>query len=279
MTVVHFINVGQGNMTLLQLNNGKIMLYDCNVTTENENDIINYLNKIIGSGTSIDIFVNSHRDADHMRGIKKIHKYFPIKKVWDSGVTGGTPDSSEYKAYMDLRRNVGFTTIEHLKKWTFGKTIIRVMNSKNGDLPNNHNAQSIVMKVEHHDNIGNISSLLLTGDTDAVSWKNSILNNYKISDLKSDILLASHHGAKTFFDDPSDKKYYYEEHIKAIKPTMTIISVGNNGHGHPHADSIKLYNKHSTGSNKGNKIKRTDIDKNIKLELKDNSKWTLKSNQ
>ena len=273
-TIVHFIDVGQGNMTLLQLNNGKIMLYDCNVTNDNEDEILQYISNIIDWGTNIDIFVNSHRDADHMRGIKKIHAYFPIQKVWDSGVTGGTPDSSEYKDYMDLRRKVGFVTIEHLKKWTFGKTVLRIMNSKNDDLSNNHNAQSIVIKVEHHNN-NKISSLMLTGDTDALSWKDSIIRNYSLSDLKSDILLASHHGSKTFFDDPSDKEYYFVEHIKAIKPQMTIISVGDNGHGHPHRDSIELYEKYSTGSNKGNKIKRTDIHGNIKLELKDNGSWSL----
>ncbi|MEW6991603.1 hypothetical protein AADZ91_13055 [Colwelliaceae bacterium 6441] len=39
-TTAHFINVGQGNMTLLQLNCGKVMLYDCNVTNDNERDVL-----------------------------------------------------------------------------------------------------------------------------------------------------------------------------------------------------------------------------------------------
>jgi beta-lactamase superfamily II metal-dependent hydrolase len=33
-TFVHFIDVGQGNMTLLRLPNGEVILYDCNVTDE-----------------------------------------------------------------------------------------------------------------------------------------------------------------------------------------------------------------------------------------------------
>lgn len=278
-TIAHFMNVGQGNMTLLQLNNGQIMLYDCNVTNDNQNEVLTYIAKIIGWGTNIDIFVNSHRDADHMRGIKKIHKYFPIQKVWDSGVTGGTPECSAYKEYMDLRRNVGFITIEKLKIWGFGKTKLRVMNSKNDDLSNNHNAQSIVIKVEHHDTNKKISSLMLTGDTDALSWKDSIMQSYSSSALKSQILLASHHGSKTFFDDPSDQQYYFEKHLEVIKPEMTIISVGDNGHGHPHEHSIKIYEKHTTGSNKGNKIRRTDLHGNIRLELKDNAKWSLVINK
>jgi beta-lactamase superfamily II metal-dependent hydrolase len=70
-TVVHFLNVGQGNMTLLKLANGRVFLYDCNVTNDNEADVLGYLAEHIGEGSRIDVFVCSHRDADHMRGIKK----------------------------------------------------------------------------------------------------------------------------------------------------------------------------------------------------------------
>lgn len=278
-TTVHFLCVGQGNMTLLQLENGAIMLYDCNVTDENEDDVLSYLGKIIGLATKIDIFVNSHRDADHMRGIKKIHDYFPIQKIWDSGVTGGSPESNEYKDYMDLRRKIGFKNILRRKRWGFGKTKLRVMNSKNDDLPNDPNAQSIVIKVEHHDSeSGVLSSVLLAGDTNAITWKDTIMDFYG-NDVKSDILLASHHGSISFFDDPGDSQYYYTKHIQKISPTMTVISVGDNSHGHPHDTAIELYEKFSKGTNKGTKIRRTDQSGNIKVTLKNEGGWTVYTNQ
>jgi beta-lactamase superfamily II metal-dependent hydrolase len=110
-TTVHFMNVGQGNMVLCQLDDGKRLFYDCNVTSENASDVLAYLGRVIGLGTPIDIFVKSHRDADHMRGVKRVHARFPIKKVGDSGVTGNTPDSTEYREYMDLRRTVGYVVL------------------------------------------------------------------------------------------------------------------------------------------------------------------------
>lgn len=121
-TTLHFLNVGQGNMVLCELANGTRLLYDCNVTVANENAVLSYLGRTMGRGQSIDIFVNSHRDADHMRGVKKVHQYFPVKKVWDSGVTGNTPDSTEYLEYMDLRRTVGYVEVESRKCWNFGQT-------------------------------------------------------------------------------------------------------------------------------------------------------------
>ena len=124
-TVVHIIDVGQGNMILLLLEDGTVVLYDCNVTDANASKVLEYLRKVLPK-PSIDIFVNSHRDADHMRGVQRVHTVFPLKKVWDSGVTGGTPDSPEYRQYMQFRRNVGFREVEAMKRWDFGSTRLRI---------------------------------------------------------------------------------------------------------------------------------------------------------
>ncbi|HQR50677.1 MAG TPA: hypothetical protein PKW44_03470 [Methylophilaceae bacterium] len=275
-TEVHFMNVGQGNMTLLKLANGKVHLYDCNVTNDNEADILGYLKKHIGAGTKIDVFICSHRDADHMRGIKKVHAKFPVQHVWDSGAVGTSPGCTEYLEYMQLRRTVGFTEVKHKTRYDYGNTRLRVMNAKNDDLADNANAQSIVIKVIQRNSSTDkeFASALLTGDTDAVTWQ-SIRSHYSDRDLSCAILLASHHGSITYFDDPSDDKNYYTGHIKAKGPKMTIISVGDNAHGHPDKKALELYEKYSSGSNKGNKLYRTDEKGHIKLILKDDGGWTL----
>lgn len=266
-------------MVLCELDNGNLVLYDCNVTNENENDVLSYLGNTVGWGKPINIFVNSHRDADHMRGVKKIHDYFPIKKVWDSGVTGNTPASTEYREYMDLRRTVGFREVEKLKRWNFGKSVLRVMNSCNDALAD-PNAQCIVIKVEHLNAESKVLvSAMLTGDSHAQTWCKSILSDYDKNDLSSTILLASHHGSISFFDDPEDREYYFTEHIKAISPKLTIISVGDNPHGHPDDKAIELYEKHSKGISDGSKIRRTDKHGNVKIHIRDNGTWTVQVNQ
>ena len=62
--VAHFLDVGCGNMTLLLFPNGITYLYDCNVTDGNEEDVLSYLATAMGSRTSLDVFICSHRDAD-----------------------------------------------------------------------------------------------------------------------------------------------------------------------------------------------------------------------
>jgi competence protein ComEC len=278
VTKVHFINVGQGNMTLLELTNGEKFLYDCNITGDNEGAILNYVARQIGEGTKIDVLICSDRDADHMRGVKKFHKHFPIQHVWDSGVVGTTADSPEYWDYMDLRRTVGYTEVKSQTQYDGGNTRLLIMNSKNGVLASDANAQSIVIKVLHRNSaIGaDYDSVLLCGDTDAAAWK-AIGWRYKGSELKCSLLLASHHGAITYFQDPSYTDYY-TAHLKAKSPAMTIISVGDNSFGHPDRQAMMFYEQYSTGSNQGYKVFRTDKQGNMRVELKDGGGWLLTYN-
>ncbi len=48
-TTAHFIDVGQGNMSLLELSNGTVVLYDCNITADNEKRVFAYLRRVLGS--------------------------------------------------------------------------------------------------------------------------------------------------------------------------------------------------------------------------------------
>lgn len=214
-----------------------------------------------------------------MRGIKKVHAEFPVKKVWDSGAVGTTPDCREYREYMALRRSVGFVEVERLKRWDFGNTRLRILNSKNDDLPDEPNVQSIVIKVVHRDAARNVDfdSVMLTGDTDAAAWK-CIQDSYGSSDLSCSLLLGSHHGSITYFDDPADEKFYYLEHLTAKSPKMTILSVGDNAHGHPHPKALEYYERHSSGSSLGNKLYRTDEHGHIRAVLKDGGGWSVTKN-
>lgn len=268
---IHFIDVGCGNMVLIQTST-KNVVYDCNITDDNEGRVLGYLTRWLGSQASIDMFICSHRDADHMRGIKRLHSSFPIATIFDSGVTGINPYSNEYQDYMDLRRRLGYTEIKARTYDTYGDTTFRWMNSESPDY-SDPNAQSIVLKLEHDGG----HSCLLAGDTDFKPWKEKILPYYG-QRVKSDILLAPHHGSLTFFDDPSGP-HYYVEHIKRISPAMTLISVGPNVHGLPDKTAIALYTKYSAGSNRGNKVFTTEDKGNMRLVLRSDVEWGLHAHQ
>lgn len=271
--VVHFFDVGCGNMTLVLFPTGATYLYDCNVTDDNEEAVLGYLDKAMGSRSSINDFICSHRDADHMRGLRKIHDVYPIGEIRDPGVAGTTTDSPEYEDYMDVRREIGSQVIQAFTKLEVGQATLRLMNSADEDFAD-ANDQSVVLKIEYGD-----SSVLLAGDTSFQPWKEKILSYYSDEKLHANILLGSHHGSLTFFDDPSDEKNYYTAHLKKISPAMTLISVGPNSFDLPNEKSIELYTNDSSGSNNGNKVYRTDEQGNMRLALKGEGGWSLNINQ
>lgn len=273
-TTIHFIDVGQGNMVLIETADGNKFVFDCNITGDNEKRVLNFVESTIGTNTQLRAFICSHRDADHMRGVKKLHNRFRIKSIWDSGYPGTTTDSPEYREYMELRRQVGSQEIKKKTRDDFGRTRFRYMSAQDDRLPNNANAQGIVIKVEHRsaDETRCLSSAMLPGDSDAETWGNGIMVDYLESEISSDILMAAHHGSISFFKDPADTKHYYTTHIKAIKPAMTIISVGPNSHGHPDKKALELYKKYSTGSKQ---VFRTDKKGTMTLTLKDDGGWKL----
>ena len=129
VTTFHFINVGLGNMTLIQFLNGTNYLYDCNVTDANEDHVLGYLGKVLGENTSIDAFICFYRDADHMRGLAKVFYDHPIPRILDAGVSGTTTDSPEYRDYMALRRILTTAVIKPRTFEEIGGTTIRWMNS------------------------------------------------------------------------------------------------------------------------------------------------------
>ena len=275
-TTIHFIDVGQGNMVLIQTASGKAFVFDCNVTDDNEARVLDCIADQIGEGTPLHAFICSHRDADHIRGVKRLHSRFPIRSIWDSGYPGTTTDSDEYRSYMDLRRQVGSKTIEKRKYYDYGRTRFRFMSAKDDRLADDANAQGLVLKIEQRNSgMDRVEgSTMLPGDSDASTWRDGVMQDYDRADVSSNILMAAHHGSISFFDDPDDQ-YYYKAHLAAIKPAMTVISVGPNNHGHPNDTALKFYREYSTGSNNGDKVYRTDKQGTMKLTLKGGGGWNL----
>lgn len=279
-TTVHFIDVGQGNMVLVQCASGTNVLVDCNITEENKDSVLGYVAEQIGSGRQLHAFICTHRDADHMRGVRTLNNKFPIREVWDSGYPGTSTDTDEYNAYMRLRNDVGSRIIEKQTKYDYGRTRLRFLSAKDDRLPKNANDQGLVLKVEQRnpDMARVMASTILTGDGSYAVWKDGIMKDYASSQLSCNIVMAAHHGSLDFFDDPSSN-HYYVNHVKAMTPAMAIVSVGPNNYGHPDATALRLYRENSRGWDNGDKIYRTDRQHTVKMTLKDGGGCSVATNQ
>ena len=76
--VTHFIDVGQGDCTLIQVNN-KNLLIDSG-TSDSKQKLIRYLKK--NNITKLDYIVATHPHADHIGGMASVINNFDVGEFW-----------------------------------------------------------------------------------------------------------------------------------------------------------------------------------------------------
>lgn len=271
---VHILNVDQGNMSALLFPDGSIMVIDCNITQENEKEVFRYLASIM-TKTAIDVFVNSHRDSDHMRGIKKLHKAYPISTLWEAGVSANT-DAPEYQEYMDFRRNLLQANVHEVSsgQYWIAHPYVRIINGKRPNESDLH-LQSLVLHIDYKG-----SAILFPGDSNSIAWEDYIMPESGTT-VGSLVLVASHHGSDTFFNDRGEESDDFVDHVNAIAPAITVISVGkDNPFGHPDQQAVSYYEQVCYGTvETKQKIFRTDLHGNMRIDLHGDGTGTIYWNQ
>ena len=227
---VHFIDVGEGDSTLLTCG-GEAMMVDFGVGA-NKESLLNYV-KAQGV-KKLKYAVGTHPHGDHMGAMSHIINNIPIRKIM---LTNHDSDEPFYaRTIRDIKRH--HIPVIHPKvgaRFRLGKAKIKVL----APLRNHYdrdNDYSLVLKVTYKK-----ISFLLVGDAEKTSEK-QMLRRYRRT-LKSTILKVGHHGSKT----SSSKRF-----IKAVSPGCAIVSVGPNKFGHPHNKVLNRYRR------MGIRVKRTD---------------------
>lgn len=276
----HILSVGEGLMILLVFPDKTTMLYDCNVREEDKDSILEYLRKHIPyrydsekkeNSQYIDIFANSHRDLDHYRGLSFINAEFPIKSIWDSGQAGENTKDADYKYYMQLRRTliekygeesviIPNPSISPIR--TFSSAEVYCLCSSQDFIDETEDKIFVKEAKVQHTNAIVLSihyggrSILLTSDSDWKAWKEEIVQNFGSSGLlRTNILIASHHGSRSFFTDETindtidpekNPDTTFIDSINFIRPSITLISCADYEQAHhPNAEALKIYKENT----------------------------------
>lgn len=139
-TILYILDVGQGNMVWIKTSDNQNIVFDCNLRENNAARVFSYLRARIANYNGISQFICSHRDNDHICGIRKLHRIFPIRLIRDSDQPGENTESTDYQEYMRLRREIGFRKIERQKYVDFGQTRLCFLSARDERLPANSNA-------------------------------------------------------------------------------------------------------------------------------------------
>lgn len=248
--IVHQINVGQGHTTFIEFEDGYRVVIDVDCW-EARVDPISYLESIIPADSNgrrrIGLLIVTHPHRDHASGVARLLDVFQVDRVWESGHRMDCDDSwyeDLIEALEDANAEI-VTASDAVQLKTDDGGEIRILapiesiTSRNpGDKQDRAeiHARCIVVSLREGDR-----SILVAGDSRWNEWKERIVDEYRGDGLlEHELLLASHHGSRSFFADSEDDDPYLEG-LEAISPEVVLVSVGTNTFDHPHADAIDNY--------------------------------------
>jgi competence protein ComEC len=248
---IQFLDVGQGDATLIQTPDNRQILIDGGPKYP---ILQNNLDKAMPpNDKKIDAVILTHPDSDHLAGLVELLKHYQV----DLAIFNPSPQTSAlFQQWQAEIKNLKIKTAAGLAgesldyKNQRGQTIFNLailyplLNSDDNSASNKDtNEQSIVAKLSF-DN----QSFLLTGDAPQ-DIEALLTKTYSEDYLNIDILKVSHHGSKSATSI---------NFVKALTPATAVISCGlNNSYGHP--DKSVLDNL------KGAQILRTDLQGSIRF--------------
>ncbi|MRH44638.1 MBL fold metallo-hydrolase [Aquibacillus halophilus] len=232
---VHFINVGQGDSTLVKTPNGKTMLIDGGPPSAGEK-VVTYLKQ--QGVTSIDVLVATHPDIDHIGGLITVIKELNVKKIIDSGKIYYTDTYFEYlKQIKDKDIPVSIAK---------SRSVIEVDSAVSFQVLNtfhwveSNNQSSLVFSLDYKQ-----MDFLLMADVEIKQEKKLI----KTFNLQSEFLKVAHHGSVTSTS---------REFLEKVKPEKAILSYSKDNHyGHP--DPTIIENLQQAGATIYSTAKAGDI--------------------
>jgi competence protein ComEC len=209
------LDVGQGLSVVVQTKN-HLLVYDAGPSFGDHFDmgesiVTPYLHTI--AAKSIDKLVISHGDNDHIGGAQAIMRTFNVKEIQTSVPEKFPAQRAQYCLAGE--------------KWQWDKVQFTFL-YPNKEMLELGNDSSCVLRIDNGKQV-----VLLTGDIEKNAEKFLLAED--VSLLKTDIVIAPHHGSKTSG---------FEKFILAMKPKIVLYSTGYRNRYHfPHQSVVRTYQK------------------------------------
>lgn len=236
---VTYLDVGQGDSTLIQFPDGKVALIDGGPDKKVLEDLGR---KLPFYKRGIDVVFLSHPHADHMVGLIYVLQRYKVGRVV---VTEGIHETPEYREFIDIvkNKNIPMTLAREGVAFDFsGGVKMNTLYPHTGISSDNPNDLSEVLLLTFRNN-----EFLFTGDLEKDATESMLSRSKK---LRVDVVKVPHHGSKDAYD---------ENLYAMLKPEVAVISVGENKYGHPSLMTLSFFEKI------GIKYFRTDKEGDISL--------------
>ena len=248
---IYFINVGQGDSTLIKTPQNKHILIDGGGSEfgnfdVGENILLPYL--LDRRITTLDYIMISHYDSDHIAGLFSVMKNLNVKNII---VSKQGENSENLKTFEKIvkKRNINVIIVKKgdkikVDKYSYLDILFPEENLIKENILNNNsivaNFYSLGLKI------------LFTGDIEEIAEKRLIQLHGKTDKLHAHILKVAHHGSKTSS---------IQSFLDLVNPQIALIGVGkDNKFGHPNEGVLERLNTFT------NKIYRTDMAGEIQIK-------------
>lgn len=215
---VHFIDVGQGDCTLITCGDDAMI-----IDAGDNNQGIKIQNYLQHEGISqLKYVVCTHPDADHIGGMDVILYKFDCETIF---MTDEEKDTATYRDVIDTMENKRYKRTPPIVGETYqlgdAEFTIVAPSQMSGD----SNSNSIALMLTHGEN-----TFLFTGDAEE-DEESDIVKSGLLSGV--DVYKAGHHGSRSSSS---------EELLDAVTPKYAVISCGEgNKYGHPHAQTLNNF--------------------------------------
>lgn len=232
---VHFIDVGQGDCTLV-MSGEEALLIDAG-ENGHETEVLNYLRSM--NIDKLEYIIATHQHSDHIGGLPEVLEEFKTDNIIMPRLTEEqTPTNSTYTAFIKAVQASDAKVISAKpgSVYTLGDAEFEILGPVTNDC-DDINSMSAVTKITYGE-----TSFIVTGDAEKDEELEIVENG---ADLDCDVLRVGHHGSKT----SSCKDF-----LDAVTPEICVISCGaDNDYGHPHDVVVNRLENYT------DEIYRTDI--------------------
>lgn len=212
---ITFLDVGQGDATLIQTRSGKNILVD---TGESGDRLMGKLRE--RGVRRIDALILSHPHADHIGGAQDVANTLYVSEVLDSGQVH---ESSTYEDLLTCfdRQNVSYRIVKAGQKFNVDDDLtLSVLGPPKHPVTgseSDENNNSLVCLFQYED-----FRLLIPGDI-GPQGEQALLA--KPEAIEAQVLKVAHHGSETSSS---------EAFLRAVHAELSVVSVGeDNDFGHP----------------------------------------------
>ena len=254
---INFVDVGQGDCTLIETIQKKHILIDGGGSEfgdydVGENTLLPYL--LDRRITKIDYLLISHFDSDHIGGLFYIMDNIKVENVI---ISKQGEQSSNFIKFADIveKNKINVIVVQKgdyikIDKYSYLEILFPEQELIKDNILNNN---SIVAKFNSFG-----FTMLFTGDIEKIAEDRLVDLYENTNKLKATILKIAHHGSKTSST---------ENFLNLVKPKIALIGVGkDNKFGHPNANVLEVVGKYTK------LIYRTDQCGEVSIEVNNKGK-------